>query len=138
MDRFLLAELHITNLSHQANSNALASALDTLPPDVTKIYARTLERVNRMSEIAKQLVYYTLSWVFYSPRPLTLIELRHALAISRLGRLSEESDLDAEDVIISWCAGLIVLNRNWLGKEEVHFLREFVAVLWEHLGLNAG
>ncbi|KAJ5721500.1 uncharacterized protein N7483_009434 [Penicillium malachiteum] len=80
-----------------------------------------MEKISQQREGFAILVKRTLSWVTYSKRPLTTLELRHALAVE-VG----ESDLDLEnlpdiELIFSVCAGLITVNKESGDIRLVHF-----------------
>lgn len=61
------------------------------------------------------LAMRVLSWVVYALRPLTLIELQHALAIDELGpdaiSITEDS-LTPQTNILNICAGMIKLDER--------------------------
>lgn len=116
---FLLADLHISNLAGQTNLKALICALDTLPTEARATYAHALDRIDGLSEPLRQLAYITLSLVSFAERPLTVTELRHAIANVRLDEIADEDDLDEESLILSVCAGLLIVDKQ---SDEVVFL----------------
>lgn len=114
---FLLAELHITHLSEQTNFAAFLDALETLPEEATAIYARALERIRQQKPNLKQLAFRALSWIFYSRRPFKMTELQHAIA----GGVAEENELADEALIISSCAGLLIMNQETKHVNFIHY-----------------
>lgn len=138
---FLLADLHITNLATQTNTAQLIRALDSLPSEATTIYEQTLHRISQQDENKKKLAFLVLSWIFHALRPLTLPELQHLLAITRLQRMPDEADLDEEEFITSSCAGLVTITRSarhWTAYEEqVIFVHYTVQEYLEQVRTNS-
>jgi hypothetical protein len=56
-----------------------------------------------------------LSWVTCARRPLTMLELLHALAVELGESKFYEDNLPDLDNIISVCAGLIIITANLMG-----------------------
>lgn len=92
--------------SLQRVEDALASLPLTLDQAYHVVCARVLEQGDENSEDAKAI----LTWVHHSFRPLTTVELQHALATSSsISALNRRAMLDA-DYILSVCAGLLTDN----------------------------
>ncbi|KAK4154186.1 hypothetical protein C8A00DRAFT_14664 [Chaetomidium leptoderma] len=108
---FLLATLYLEALSKKHTVADVKSALKKLStgPDVCdSAYEDIMER--RIEE--KEFALRALSWIVFAKRPLTTIELRHALAAR-----SEDMELDVENLpeiedIVSCCAGLVTVDRD--------------------------
>jgi hypothetical protein len=68
--------------------------------------ARIKGQLQDQEELAKQV----LSWITCAKRPLTILELQHALAIE-VGdsRLNKENLPQSEDMV-SVCAGLVTID----------------------------
>jgi hypothetical protein len=67
-----------------------------------------MDRIERQDEDLEQLAERVLSWITYAVRPLSVVELQHALAVKFD---ATETDLIAiidEDTLVSICAGLIM------------------------------
>ncbi|KAL3429693.1 hypothetical protein BDV09DRAFT_200369 [Aspergillus tetrazonus] len=77
---FLLAERHLASLVNEDNHEDIMTALETLPGTLFDSYDETWQRIQKdpRSRRIKQI----LSWISYSPRPLHIRELQHALATS--------------------------------------------------------
>ena len=113
--RFLRARMHMDSLVGKLNTAEVRAALGNLPKGVDDIYDEAMERVERQDDNRKELAKRVLSWISNVSRPLTVIELQHALAV-----LPDTADIDLEgiideDILISVCAGLIVTD----GKQGV-------------------
>jgi ankyrin repeat domain-containing protein 50 len=72
--RFLLASLHIQNILQQTTKRRLLDAIRSIKFDLSLVYMNMLQRINPLG-------LKLLQWVLYAWRPLTLEELRYAVAI---------------------------------------------------------
>jgi len=71
-----------------------------------------MERINDQRSGFKELAEQVLSWITYAQRPLTILELQHALAVeSGEPKLDEENLSDIED-LVSVCAGLVTVDQE--------------------------
>jgi hypothetical protein len=105
--RFLLARLHMENLTQKSSLRSLREALEKLPNSFGATYDATLARINDQSPEHRNLAYHVLSWVSYAFRPLSLIELQYAVAIHEdMGEMDEE-DLNDGEFLLSVCGGLV-------------------------------
>jgi ankyrin repeat protein len=95
-------------------------ALETLPRTVDALYQQSLSRIDLLPEVTRHVVYRSLSWLMFSWRPLKMIELRWAIALTESKNATVDS-LCSEDVIISSCTGLIRVNH----AKEVTFVRQY-------------
>lgn len=107
--RFLLARLHTDSIARQSTPKKIRQALDNLSTNFTDTYRKTLDQVDKQHEDGKMLAYQVFSWVTYAQRPLKIIELQHALAVSDKGEVDPE-DLEDEETIMSVCAGLVTVS----------------------------
>jgi hypothetical protein len=118
--RFLLARLHMNILLEQDTIRAVLYALDKLPDEIDQIYDESMERIERQSN-TKELAKRVLSWIIYASRPLSVEELRHALAVSPNMTEMDPRDLVFESKLISVCAGLVVIDKE---RQVVRLARE--------------
>jgi len=119
--RFLLAQLHMDSLADESNRNAILRALEKLPEGFEGTYDDAMERINQQSKQRKHMAYRLLSWISYAFRPMSLIELRYALAVREDMMKMDENDLDDEEFLISVCAGLVTVSE---GSRQVGLVRE--------------
>lgn len=121
--RFLMANLHVDSLSFKMNKTTFQQAFEVLPSTSDVFYIEALERISAQDETFSKIAFLALSWISCSKRPMKMIELRYALAMSV--KTDEmplcEDDLPSEATILSSCAGLIKLNEE---TEEVTLIRE--------------
>lgn len=80
-------------------------------------YEKAMERIKGQGIGSKMLAQKVLSWITCAKRPLTAVELQHALAIEE-----GEPELDSENLpeiedMLSVCAGLVTID------EESHVIR---------------
>jgi len=97
-------------LATKNNPRAVRDALDVLPTEVDATYNEAMRRITAQSKDDKELAERILLWVVYARRPLSLLELQHALAI-----LPWMTDIDPESLVpelllTSVCAGLVVID----------------------------
>jgi ankyrin repeat protein len=109
-------------------------ALHALPKDIDDMYDQTMERI--LLHRQKDLALQTLMWISYAPRPLSIEEVQHAIAIDDLEPddiLITEDILTPSDVIAGACAGLIKIykERGVIGlvhkTTQEYFDRKFAA-----------
>lgn len=109
-NRFLLVILHLQTIRGQVSRSGIRKALSYLTSDLSDAYDKTFEAIKHQSQSRQGLALQTLMWVSSSRRPLSSIELRHALA-TRL----EDDDLDVDNIppvrlIVRSCCGLVVVD----------------------------
>ena len=94
------------------NRKAIRDALNHLPKGLDGTYAEAMTRIEGQNPEDSELAKKVLSWISYAFRPLSITELQHALAVET-GHA--EIDLDAlpdEEILISVCAGLVILDKE--------------------------
>jgi hypothetical protein len=107
--RFLLVRFHVEHLKSRSNRKQILEALDSLPSTVDKMYDQAISRIK---DEHRQLAYRVLSWVLYSNRPLTMVELQHALAFQGESAEIDPNVLDDGVFILSICCGLVILEQQ--------------------------
>jgi hypothetical protein len=80
-----------------------------------------MERVERQGPNSVQFAKQVLSWITCAKRPLTTMELQHALAV-----VIGESELDEDNLpeiedIVSVCAGLVTIDNESGILRLVHY-----------------
>ncbi|KIX98300.1 uncharacterized protein Z520_05601 [Fonsecaea multimorphosa CBS 102226] len=114
---FLLAQFHMDNLAKSLNRRELRQALDSLPEELDEIYEQAMLRIKNQDERRAALAYKVLYWISYSLRPLTVMELQHALAVEPGDDDLDEDGLYEPELMVSVCAGLVTVD------EESHQIR---------------
>ena len=82
--RFLLAQLCLDSLTGKRSPKAIRSALQNLPkgPEaLDNAYKEAMERIEGQIADSRGLAKQVLSWITCAKRPLTTLELRHALGV---------------------------------------------------------
>ena len=77
-----------------------------------KAYDDTVNRIENQGQGIRELAKQVLFWIIRAKRPLTIEELRHALAVEAgTYRLDEQNLCPVEDILFS-CVGLVVVDSN--------------------------
>ncbi|KAJ6540325.1 hypothetical protein B0H19DRAFT_1239672 [Mycena capillaripes] len=119
--RFLLAKLHIVTLSTKSTIKAVREALKNLPKDLNHSYDDAMKRIESQNEEDRNIAHSALTWVVNAKRPLTVTELRVALAVEPDTRqLDDDNILDIE-LVLSVCAGLVILDEQSDVVRLVHY-----------------
>ena len=113
-------DLHLNHLFDQTTKDDLLKALETLPQTVDVLYEQTFHRLDLLPSTVRKVVYQALSWTMHAWRPMTMFELRCAIALGEGEINLSKLTLCDEDTIISSCAGLIRVDTS----EKVGFIRE--------------
>ncbi|EWZ30352.1 hypothetical protein FOZG_15843 [Fusarium oxysporum Fo47] len=112
---FLLAQLHLDSLRDRTSVAAVYKALKQLPSGSDAYYhAYEIAMGRVMSQLPghKGLAVQVLSWITCAKRPLTVKELRHALAVE-VG--TNELNIDAlpdTSIIVQVCIGLVTIDES--------------------------
>ena len=91
------------------NSAAVRRALENLPKEVDVTYDEAMERIQQQNQDDKELAERVLSWIVYAFRPLSVMELQHALAVLPGTTCLDLEAIIDEDILTSVCAGLVVV-----------------------------
>ncbi len=89
---------------------------------LSNAYEDTMQRIRRQPEDYTELARKVLICITFSARPLSLNELRHAIAVDEgTKELDPEDDLDDPDALISSCAGLVTIDPESKTVRLVHY-----------------
>ncbi|KFY05410.1 hypothetical protein V491_09146, partial [Pseudogymnoascus sp. VKM F-3775] len=138
---FLLAQLHLESLIGKRSPKAIKNALEKLPTGsgaYDKAYKEAMERIEGQIEDSRDLAKQALGWITCSKRPLSTLELQHALAVE-IGQpsLDEENLPEIED-IVSVCAGLVTVDEESKIIRLVHYTtQEYFERTWTSWFPNA-
>ncbi|OQE20243.1 hypothetical protein PENFLA_c017G09099 [Penicillium flavigenum] len=123
---FLLAQLYFESLIGRRSAKSTRTALEELSNGshthaYDKAYDNAMTRIQGQTREQTDLATDTLSWLICARRPLTSLELQHALAIEE-----GESSLDEENVpeiedILAVCAGLVTTENETGIIRLVHY-----------------
>ncbi|KPM37589.1 hypothetical protein AK830_g8957 [Neonectria ditissima] len=130
---FLLAKLYLDSLVDVFSAKKIRKALANMQKQsqvssekdraelLSRAYDGVMERINEQSSGSKRLAVEVLSWITLTNRPLSIIELQHALAVE-----SGDDELDEESIrhirdMISVCAGLVTVDEKSQVIRLVHY-----------------
>ena len=119
--RFLMAQLHLGSLATKTNKRAVRLALQRLPEKLDDVYADAITRISIQDEEEVQLAKRTLMWISCAKRPLSIIELQHALAIEPGDKEIDPESIPDEDSIVEVCTGLVAIDRESRTIRLVHY-----------------
>ena len=123
-NRFLLAQLHLQSLRGKRAPTALRDALMKLPSGsiaYDRAYSVAMDRIEGQLPDQAELAREALSWIICSKRPLTILELRHALAIKLDSSALDKGNMPDIEDIVSICAGLVVADEKSGVVRLVHY-----------------
>ncbi|KAJ7444220.1 ankyrin repeat domain-containing protein [Mycena latifolia] len=118
---FLLAKLHIESLATKNTIKAVREALQHLPEGLQQTYDEAMERINYQTKEDRELGLLALTWVANAKQPLSAAELQEALAIEPESTFLDRDNLLDMDIILSACAGLIILDEAVSVIRLIHY-----------------
>jgi ankyrin repeat protein len=125
------------SLSSKSTPEAIRLALQDLPrgtKELDTVYEQAMKRIDGQEEGFRELAKQVLSWVTHAKRPITIAELRHALAV-RDGAVELDANFIPEvETLVSICAGLITVDEQsdiirWIHYTTQKFF-ERTWILW--------
>ena len=131
---FLLAKLHLESLKFQDSPAKVKRALKKLSTDVTKIYSDLLDRIGDQRKSDVELAKRTIYWLVLAHRPLSVSELRQALAVE-----PDETEFDPENemelsTLFRVTSGLITADGDQGAVRVVHrTAQEYFEDNWKEL-----
>ena len=121
---FLLAQLHMDSLGDKTNPKAIRNSLANLPKGSGALdvaYKQAMHRIEDQRPGFRELATRTLSWITCAYEPLTVGELRYALATEDGETEIDEDNLDDIEDIISVCCGLVIVDPETKAVRFVHY-----------------
>ncbi|KXG49201.1 uncharacterized protein PGRI_030710 [Penicillium griseofulvum] len=114
---FLLAQLYFESLIGRRSAKSTRTALERLSSgsdDYTydKAYDDAMSRIQGQLGEQTDLAMQTLSWLACATRPLTSLELQHALAIEEGESSIDEENIPEVEDILAVCAGLVTVENE--------------------------
>jgi hypothetical protein len=106
-------------LLEQDNEESVLHTLDNMPAQLDDIYHEAMKRIERQPK-TRELATRVLLWIAYSRRPLSVEELRHALAISPQMTEMNTRAFVFKSRLTPVCAGLVVIDKE---QQIVRFAR---------------
>ncbi|PVH96166.1 hypothetical protein DM02DRAFT_465952, partial [Periconia macrospinosa] len=84
--------------------------LQTLPQRLHDTYDEAMRRIRSQSQEDIDLAERLLSWIVYAKRPLTVIEVQHALTVEKDDNHFDQEGIPDEGLMIGACAGLVTIE----------------------------
>ncbi|CZR64265.1 related to ankyrin [Phialocephala subalpina] len=113
--RFLLAQLHLDSLIGKRSPKAVQTALKNLVKGSAAYdhaYKDAMERINGQIKDQEELAKQVLAWITCAKRPLTTIELQHALSVEAGESQLDEANIPEIEDMVSVCAGLVTIDEE--------------------------
>lgn len=112
--------LFLKSLRSKTNIRDLLEAVSRLPSSISEQYNETWVRIAQQNPDHKRLAQRILDLLSQVVRPLTVQELRHALAVSPGEPAVDPERLDAEDLLEPCCHGLVSIEQKTRSIGLVH------------------
>ncbi|KAI9792024.1 MAG: hypothetical protein M1833_001273 [Piccolia ochrophora] len=109
--RFLWVVFQVQHICSQIRDDDIRRVINDLPRDLSETYNRALSRIiyEKRSSIAQQI----FRWVAAAQRPLSLHELREALAVEPSQEYSRPERLvNGIERMTNWCANLVEIDEE--------------------------
>ncbi|EHK18518.1 uncharacterized protein TRIVIDRAFT_225823 [Trichoderma virens Gv29-8] len=121
---FLLARFHLDSLKGKTKPKEITNALQKLATGsdaYEQVYNETMLRIISQYKEQAQLAKSVLSWVTFAKRPLTVVELRHALGVEHGESTFDEQNMPDIELMVSVCAGLVTIDNDSNIIRLVHY-----------------
>ncbi|KAF9761315.1 hypothetical protein IL306_003866 [Fusarium sp. DS 682] len=107
---FLLARFHLDSLADKTTPKGIVNTLQKLPTGLNaydEAYGKTIKRISNQQPGFRHLARRVLLWLTCTERPLTTLELRHALAIKTSITKLDQDDFESTSMMVDVCMGLV-------------------------------
>ncbi|KAF4952519.1 hypothetical protein FGADI_6754 [Fusarium gaditjirri] len=112
---FLLARFHLDSLVDKTTPRGIKNALQKLPTGLNaydQAYGKTVKRISNQQPGFRNLARRVLLWLTCTERPLTTLELRHALAVKNGNTTLDQDDFESTSVMVDVCMGLVKVEEG--------------------------
>src|SRR5271154_2675559 len=120
--RFLLASLQLQHVLRAKGDDSMRKALNERPSTPDKAFENILRRIEEQERHSATTAIRTLTWCYYSRRPLKMDELCQALVVED-GHPSLESNGKSATSVVDSCLSFVTHDRS---TEEVRFIHPSV------------
>ena len=118
--RFLLPALNIDEVLEQTNRDGIRRTLQQLPSGLSAAFGKVMERIERLPEARRDLAKSVILWVSHVQRPITLDELREAIAATSNPSCLNPESLTPGKILIEFCQGLVAVDEKTSIVRLVH------------------
>jgi ankyrin repeat protein len=133
--RFLLARLHmekITNLHTRGHINLALHNLAKETDGLDETYKQAMDRIENQGDELRALAKQILAWIIHAKRPLSITELRHAVAVRPNAVKVDIEFLPSDQTLRSVCEGLVTVDEKSNIVRLVHYTtEEFFKRTWQ-------
>lgn len=131
--RFLLAQIYLDSLNGKGAKRSIRHALEWFQKQksesdekeklevLDRAYGDAMERINGQNRGSKKIALDILSWITFAKRPLTVLELQHALAVEVGQSALDEENILSTKFMLSTCAGLVTVDEKSEIIRLVHY-----------------
>ncbi|KAJ5752462.1 hypothetical protein N7520_009379 [Penicillium odoratum] len=131
---FLLARLHFDSLKGKLSSTKIRNKLKTLSSGLDAAYGDAIKRIESQLPEQSQTAKEVLAWIVCATRPLTPLELQHALAVDIGEPCLDEENIPEINDLISICAGLVTIDEQSNAIRLAHYTtQEYLEQNWTSL-----
>ncbi|RMJ01476.1 hypothetical protein CDV36_015784 [Fusarium kuroshium] len=126
---FLLARFHMDYVLEMISPNRMRESIEMLPRGLAAyrgIYLKTTQRIDNQPEEYCSLANATLTWLVCAKRPMTVPELREALAIKINAPSLNNGDFSTTRSIVEACKGLVSIGNDEVIQLLHHTAREYL------------
>ncbi|RSL54244.1 hypothetical protein CEP54_009975 [Fusarium duplospermum] len=130
---FLLAQIFLDSLDDKLTPKSIRNGLkdfrkhsqgsgqDSKSQALDYAYEQAMERVNNQKPGLREIALQVLAWITCAKRPLTQLELQHALAVELDTVQLDEENLPDLQGMVSACCGLVTIDNESNIIRLVHY-----------------
>jgi hypothetical protein len=107
-----MAKLHMGSIAEKLTRKVVRRALEELPRELDATYDDAIHRMELRSRKHVVIAKKVLCLVAFALRPLSITELKHALAIEPRMCDIEDDDLLDDEMMILACVGLVTVKSD--------------------------
>ena len=108
-------------LAQKHTRKAVRTALEGLPRELDETYNEAMKRIRSQNTDDVELAQRVLTWISFALRPLTVTEMRHAMAVQPNQTHIDEDDLIEDEILVSVCAGLVIIDQESKVIRLIHY-----------------
>ncbi|KAH6902747.1 ankyrin repeat-containing domain protein [Coprinopsis sp. MPI-PUGE-AT-0042] len=109
---FLHASLMVEAISQSPSLSHVLNHLDKLPAKLDVLYGDAFARIGMQDEEKASIARCAVAWVVFAEEPLTVQDLRHAVARKPEVDWAAPENLVPASLLLSICAGLLIVEED--------------------------
>lgn len=123
LSRFLHASLQLNSIRECFSIHDVKQTLESFPAQIEDVYRETWKRVLDQNPKQVALAKTILLWVLHSQKPMTIEQLRRAIAVDPDTNQFDRTRLVPEATLMALCRGLVSLEEE---SKVVRLVRELL------------